>query len=230
MPDPDAAPEPRRAALLDAALMHVPFDGWSDETFRAAARDAGIDLAEARLVCPRGAVDLAVDDHRRGDAEMAARLAADPGAGLRFRDRVARAVRLRLEGADREVVRRGTTLFALPQHAATGAELVWGTADAIWRALGDTSDDLNWYTKRATLSAVHAATVLYWLGDDSPGQAETWAFLDRRIEDVMRIESAKARLRDHPALGPLMAGPIKLAERIRKPRGTGDLPGRAAPR
>lgn len=230
MPDPHVSPEPRRAALLDAALMHVPFDGWSDETFRAAARDAGIDLAEARLLCPRGAVDLAVDCHRRGDAEMVARLAADPGAGLRFRDRVARAVRLRLEGADREVVRRGATLFALPQHAATGAELVWGTADAIWRALGDGSDDLNWYTKRATLSAVHAATVLYWLGDDSPGQAETWAFLDRRIEDVMRIESAKAKARENPVLGPLLAGPMKLAERIRKPRGTGDLPGRGAAR
>ena len=84
MPDPHVSPEPRRAALLDAALMHVPFDGWSEETFRAAARDAGIDLAEARILCPRGAVDLAVDYHRRGDAEMVARLAADPGAGLRF--------------------------------------------------------------------------------------------------------------------------------------------------
>lgn len=220
----------KRAALLDAALGHVPFDGWSEASFRAAAEEAGIDLAEARLICPRGAIDLAVAYHRRGDAEMAARLAADPAPGLRFRDRVARAVRLRLDGADREVVRRGTVLSALPQHAATGAQLVWGTADAIWRALGDTSEDLNWYSKRATLSAVYGSTVLYWLGDDSPGQAETWAFLDRRIEDVMRIETLKAQARDNRVLGPLLAGSAKLAERIRKPRGTGDLPGRTAPR
>jgi ubiquinone biosynthesis protein COQ9 len=54
-------------------------------------------------------------------------------------------------------------------HAADGAKAIWGTADRIWTALGDTSDDLNWYTKRATLSAVYGSTVLYWLGDDSPG-------------------------------------------------------------
>jgi len=230
MSDTAATTETLRAALLDAALPHVAFDGWSEETFRYAAQEAGIAPEQARLVCPRGAVDLAVDYHRRGDAEMAARLAEDPAPGLRFRDRVARAVRLRLEGGDREVVRRGTVLFSLPQHAATGAQLIWGTADAIWTALGDTSDDLNWYSKRATLSAVYGSTVLYWLGDDSPGQAETWAFLDRRIEDVMRIETVKARVRENPVLGPLMAGPAKLAERIRKPRFTGDLPGRTAPR
>jgi ubiquinone biosynthesis protein COQ9 len=220
------AAEGARAAILDAALAHVPFDGWTEATFAAAARDAGIDLAEARVLCPRGAVDLAVAAHRRGDAEMVAALAADPGQGLRFRDRIARAVRLRLESLDREVVRRGATLFALPQHAATGAGLVWGTADAIWRSLGDSSEDLNWYTKRATLSGVYAATVLYWLGDDSPGQVETWAFLDRRIEDVMRIETAKARIRENPALSRLLAGPMKLAERVRPPRARDDLPGR----
>ena len=230
MSETGASGGPGRAALLDAALAHVPFDGWSETAFHAAAADLGITTEEARLTCPRGAVDLAVDHHRRGDAEMAARLAADPAPGLRFRDRVARAVRLRLEGADREVIRRGMVLFALPQHAATGAGLIWGTADAIWAALGDTSDDINWYSKRATLSAVYGATVLYWLGDDSPGQAETWAFLDRRIEDVMRIETVKARVRENPVLGPLVAGPAKLAERIRKPRFTGDLPGRTVPR
>lgn len=222
----EGATEGARAAILDAALAHVPFDGWSETTFAAAARDAGVELGHARVLYPRGAVDLAVAAHRRGDAEMVEALAADPGQGLRFRDRIARAVRLRLETLDREVVRRGATLFALPQHAATGAGLVWGTADAIWRSLGDSSDDLNWYTKRATLSAVYAATVLYWLGDESPGQAETWAFLDRRIEDVMRIEKAKAQVRENPALSRLLAGPMKLADRVRRPRGRGDLPGR----
>ncbi len=207
-----------RDRLLEAALMHVAFDGWTEASFQAACRDADVAPTLARAMFPRGAVDLAVAYHRAGDAAMVARLrAADLGA-LRFRERVTAAVRWRLELADREAVRRGTTLFALPQHAAEGAKLVWGTADQIWRTLGDTSEDINWYSKRATLSGVYAATVLFWLGDETPGAEATWAFLDRRIEDVMRIETAKAKVKESPVLSRLFAGPMWLAGKVRAPR------------
>ena len=213
-------------AVLDAALAHVPFDGWSDKTFRAAITEAGVDPGLARALFPRGAVDLALAFHRRGDAAMTDRLKAADLLSMRYRDRVAAAIRCRLEAvAEKEAVRRGTTLFALPNHAADGAKAIWGTADAIWTALGDTSRDLNWYTKRATLSAVYAATVLYWLGDDSIGHRNTWEFLDRRIDDVMRIEKAKAGLRDNPLSRALLAGPKKLLGRVRAPTLPDDLPG-----
>ena len=120
---------------------------------------------------------------------------------MRFRDRIAAAVRYRVEAVeDKEAARRGTAFFSLPQNAQAGARAFWETADRIWTALGDTSDDVNWYTKRATLSGVYGATVLYWLGDDSPGHEDTWSFLDRRIEDVMRIEKAKGAVNDNPLL------------------------------
>lgn len=214
-----------RERLLDAILPHVAFEGWSEPAFRAAVAEAGVEPALARAACPRGAVDLAVAFHRRGDARMLELLGAMDLSGMRFRDRVATAVRCRLEAVeDREAVRRGAALFALPHLAPEGARLVWGTADAIWTALGDTSDDLNWYTKRATLSGVYAATVLYWLGDTSPGHAATWEFLDRRIAEVMRIEEVKARLRANPTLARLMQGPAKLAERVRRPPRMPDIP------
>jgi ubiquinone biosynthesis protein COQ9 len=222
-----------KARLLDAALPHVAFDGWTPATFQAACRDADVSPNEARLACPRGAVDLAVAFHLRGDAEMVVRLKSAQLSDLRFRDRIALAIRLRLEAAeDREAVRRGVTLFALPMHAAEGARLIWGTADAIWTALGDTSDDLNWYTKRATLSGVYSSSVLYWLGDESLGHQDTWAFIDRRIEDVMRIEQLKAQARANPVLSRLMAGPAWLATKVRKPARMPqvDLPGYTAPR
>jgi ubiquinone biosynthesis protein COQ9 len=213
--------------LLDAALLHVPFDGWSDEAFRAAVSDTGIDPAVARGLCPRGALDLAVAYHRRGDQAMVDRIAAADLSGMRFRDKVAFAVRARLEAAeDREAVRRGATLFALPMHAPEGARLIWDTADRIWTALGDPARDLNWYTKRATLSGVYSATLLYWLGDDSVDNAATWAFLDRRIGDVMRIEEAKGALRKNPLTRPLMAGKDWLSDRVRAPSDRGPrLPG-----
>lgn len=225
----DPAPDVK-ALILAAALPHVPFDGWSAATLKAAAQDAGVAEGLARALFPRGGVDLALAFHRQGDAAMADRLRAANLSEVRYRDRIAYAVRARIEViADKELVRRGATLFALPMHAADGARALWGTADAIWTALGDTSRDINWYTKRATLSGVHAATVLFWLGDDSTGHQATWDFLDRRIEDVMRIEKAKAAVRDNPVAKAIFAGPVKLMEKLRMPKGTeaaDDLPGR----
>jgi len=214
--------------LLDAALMHVAFDGWSEATFRAALADTDVDEALARSICPRGAVDLAIAYHERGDAAMRARAKTEDLSTLRYSEKVAAIVRFRLEAADDiEAVRRGTTLFALPQHAADGAKLIWGTADAIWDTLGDTSRDINWYTKRATLSGVYSATVLFWLGDTSDGNADTWAFLDRRIEDVMQIEKVKAQVNDSVLLKPLLAGPKWAASFIKAPMQypKSDLPG-----
>ncbi|MCX8507979.1 MAG: COQ9 family protein [Rhodobacteraceae bacterium] len=217
--------ENARARLLTAALPHVIFDGWTAPTFDAAARDAGIAPGLARVICPRGALDLAVDYHRQGDRQMVEKLVASDLSALKFREKVARAVHLRLDLADADAVRRGVALFALPQHMAQGSALLWGTADAIWRALGDNSADVNWYTKRMTLSAVYSATVLYWLGDESEGRAESWAFLDRRIEDVMRFEKAKADFRAS-APGRALAGPLKLLDGIRPPApAPSDFPG-----
>ncbi|KZX98436.1 MAG: COQ9 family protein [Sulfitobacter sp.] len=228
MTPPKADPKDQ---LLDAALMHVPFDGWSPATFNAAIKDSGLDPALARAVCPRGAVDLAVAYHRRGDAKMLEGLAQADLSELRFRDRIAKGVRLRLEAGDREAIRRGSTLFALPHHAPEGAGLIWETSDKIWTALGDTSDDVNWYSKRATLSGVYSATLLYWLGDASEGHQATWSFLDRRIDDVMQIEKLKAQVRESPTLSRLMAGPNWLLSHIKAPRGQQDpdLPGRWTP-
>ena len=204
--------------LLDAALPHVPFDGWSPATFKLAVSDSGLDPTVARAVCPRGAVDLAVAYHKRGDAEMLAQLAAADLSELRFRDRIAKAVQLRLEVIeDKEAVRRGTTLFALPPYAPDGAKLVWGTCDAIWNALGDTATDYNWYTKRATLGGVYSSTVIFWLGDNSEGHEATWSFLDRRIDNVMQIEKIKATVQKSPTLSTLMAGPNWLLSQIKAP-------------
>jgi len=219
--------------LLDAALLHVPFDGWTAASFDAAVGDTGIEPGLARAICPRGAVDLALAFHGRGDSVMLKRIKAADLDGMRFRDRITAAVRYRLEAVeDKELVRRGVTLFALPHYAGDGSRAIWNTCDLIWQALGDTSDDVNWYTKRATLSGVYSATVLYWLGDDTPDHQATWEFLDRRIENVMQIEKLKAQVRDNPALKPLLAGPNWLLSQIRAPKKAdgNNLPGSVQPR
>jgi ubiquinone biosynthesis protein COQ9 len=65
----------------------------------------------------------------------------------------------------------------------------------MWRIAGDTSTDFNHYTKRMTLGAVYGSTLLVWLDDQSEGWSETAAFLDRRIDQVMRFEKFKAQWR-----------------------------------
>lgn len=220
--------ETAKTQLLDAALSHVPFDGWSEATFQAAIRDTDIAPAVARSICPRGATDLAASFHHRGDEAMLERIKSENMTHLKFSEKVAAAVRYRIEVvSDKEAVRRGTTLFALPMHVAEGGKLIWGTADHIWSALGDTSDDVNWYTKRATLSGVYSATVLYWLGDDSPDSSATWEFLDRRIADVMQIEKFKSSVRKNPVLSRLLTGPNWIMSQIKAPAKMPkmDLPG-----
>lgn len=220
--------ETAKDRLLDAALPHVAFDGWSETTLRAAMSDSQTPEGLGRALFPRGGVDMAIAYHQRGDAAMVERLAATDLTALRFRDRISTAVRFRLEAvADRELARRGSALFSLPGHAADGARAIWGTADAIWTALGDTSRDINWYSKRATLSAVYASTLLFWLGDQSDGHQASWDFLDRRIENVMQIEKLKAGFRENPLGKALLAGPLKILERIHAPERRDDLPGRA---
>ncbi|WJY22228.1 COQ9 family protein [Fontisubflavum oceani] len=215
--------------LIDAALDHVPFDGWSEVTFQAAIADTGVDEVSARALFPRGAVDLALGFHKRGDNALREALRAADLSEMRIRERITFAVRTRLELAEahKEAVRRGSTLFALPIYAADGAAAVWSTCDTIWDGLGDPSDDINWYTKRATLSGVYSSTVLYWLGDHSEGHAATWAFLDRRIENVMQFEKLKKQVNDNPVLKPFLAGPNWLLSQVKAPAKMPrvDLPG-----
>ena len=220
--------EDMQAQLLAAALPHVAFDGWSETSLRAACQDLSITRQMAALACPRGAIDLAIRFHHDGDDSMQVVLQKTDINAMKIREKITFSVRARLDAiCDKEAVRRGATLMALPQHAAEGAGLVWGTCDRIWAAIGDSSADVNWYTKRLTLSSVYSATVLYWLGDNSPNHQDTWTFLDRRIENVMQFEKFKAQVNANPLAKQLLAGPNWLLSKIKAPSGvpTVDLPG-----
>ncbi|MEL6959947.1 MAG: COQ9 family protein [Pseudomonadota bacterium] len=219
--------DPIRIKLTEAALPHVAFDGWSYAAFKAAAADADMTLEEARAACPRGAVDLAVTFHKMGDAAMMTAMEEADLSDMRYRDKVAHAIRLRLDAVeDKEAVRRGSTLFSLPHMAPEGSALIWGTADAIWRSLGDSSDDINWYTKRATLSAVYGSVVLFWLGDDSVDGQATVDFIDRRIDNVMQFEKVKAAVSSNPVTKPFASLLGSLTSGIKAPKSDrSDLPG-----
>lgn len=192
MTDTDAL----REKLIDAALAHVPFDGWGDKALMTAAKNLGIEPVVARNAFPGGAIEMIEFHSLLADRRMVAEFEAAARGGLKLREKVALAVRLRLQAnmPHREAIRRAVATLALPLHAALAARLLYRTVDAVWHAVGDRSTDYNFYTKRMLLAGVYSSTVLFWINDKSADCAETWTFLDRRIADVMQIPKAMARL------------------------------------
>lgn len=185
-----------RDALAPAIAHHAAFDGWTPDAQASAAAEIGVDPALAGLAFPGGAVDMIDAWFDSIDRAMCAAWTADAVAALKIRARIQALVETRIDllVPHREALRRALAILALPTNALRATRLGWRAADRIWRLAGDTATDYNHYTKRTMLLGVYAATMLVLVDDDSEGQAETRAFLARRIEDVMRIEKAKARI------------------------------------
>ncbi|MEH6474182.1 MAG: COQ9 family protein [Sneathiella sp.] len=179
--------------LLEAVLPHVLFDGWSNLAIKHAAEDLKLDRFAFDRHFPNGPIDLVTYFIQQADDQMELRLDAENAKSMKIRDRITLAVRIRLEiyAPYKESIRNALTLLALPQNAAKGLKLTAGTVSRMWHATGDTSTDFSYYTKRVTLSAVYGSTLLFWLDDSSDDFEKTWAFLDRRIVNVMQFETAK---------------------------------------
>ena len=185
-----------RGALAPRVAENAAFDGWSNVAVDNAAASLGINAASARLAYPGGAMDMIDAWISEIDGSMAASLPADELAGLPVRERIRRLVQFRLGAITqtREALRRALAVMAMPQNLVRSAQLGWRSADVMWRLAGDTATDYNHYTKRAILGSVYAATLAVYVSDESEGFSDTAAFLDRRIEGIMRFEKAKARL------------------------------------
>lgn len=197
--DSAAALEKSRDRLLLATLPHVAFESWSGAALRAGCADAGLAAEQGKLIFPDGAREMIAHWSAWSDRQMLETIHLRPDFdALRVRERIAAAVRARVSvnGPWRETLRRTIALLALPPNAALGLSCTWRTLDAIWYACGDSSSDFSFYSKRATLAGVYGATVLYWLDDSSEESADTWAFLDRRIDDVMRLPKLRGQLQN----------------------------------
>lgn len=181
-----------RERLLDAMLELAPAEGWTRSALDKAAERAGLSSGQVGLACPNGVIDLLDALSTRAAGSAAARLQGADISGLKVREKVRAGVRAWLDALvpHRAAVKRAA---GTPANLLTGPKGLWSAADAIWTALGDTSTDSNWYTKRLILSGVLGSTLLCWVGTDD--EAEVDAFLDRRIGDVMNFEKAKAKLK-----------------------------------
>lgn len=183
--------EKRREALLDGMLADVPFDGWRTATLHRAAHRVGASADEADLAFPGGMAEIARYWSARSDRRMLERLADLPMQEMRVRDRVATAVRVRIEvnAHHRETLRRLMGWLAIPTNVPVALSNTARTVNEMWYAAGDRSADWNYYTKRGLLAPVYTTSVLYWLADEADEDGDfpdTWAYIDRRIEGVLK--------------------------------------------
>jgi len=186
--------EKLRRKLALAVGENAVFDGWTKKAVDSAAAQLGIDPVQARLAMPKSQAALVDLYIQEVDRSLEAWFTPERLAEMKIREKIRSLVWRRLEimGPAREAVRRGLAILAMPQNVPLALRISWRTADLMWRIAGDTSTDFNHYTKRMTLGAVYASTLLAWLEDQSDGWTETAAFLDRRIDNVMQFEKWKA--------------------------------------
>ena len=208
-PTPDFADmtlDELRIALAPDIAASAIFDGWNETALIAAADMAGCDPDIAKLAFKGGAMDMIEAWITSVDVAMEQAWPPEKLAELKIRERIRTLVAFRLEAvADvDEAVRRALSIMAMPQNAPRALQLGWRTADLMWRLAGDTATDYNHYTKRTILAGIYSATLAVFVNDDSEGKVNTYEFLDRRIDGVMKFEKAKAQLlgkdRDFPSL------------------------------
>ena len=194
---PPSPLERLRRELALAVGENAVFDGWTRQAVDSAAAQLGLDPVQARLAMPKtqaGLIDVYIQEV---DRALEAWFTPKRLANMKIREKIRALIwhRLEIMGPAREAVRRALAILSMPQNVPLALRIGWRSTDLMWRIAGDTSTDFNHYTKRMTLGAVYGSTLLVWLDDASEGWSETAAFLDRRIDDVMRFEKFKAEWR-----------------------------------
>lgn len=195
-----------RLALAPAIASNAAFDGWSKAAVEIAASDIGVDADVAALAVKGGAMDMIDAWIDSIDIELANRLSAEKLASMKIRERITELLwtRLQIMAPNRESLRRAMAIMAMPQNLPRAGKIGWRSADRMWRLAGDNASDFNHYTKRMTLSAVYGSLLLTFANDESDDFADSRAFLERRIDNVMQFEKAKfqakARRENLPSL------------------------------
>lgn len=183
-----------RDRALRAMLPFAAEDGWNWGTLRAGLAATGEDPGLAESHFPGGPVSAVAAWVDLANREMEAAAAAEPMDGLRTPDRIRRVVALRFAAAapHKRALRRAVSVLALPWNTGTALGTTARTASAIWYAAGDASADFSWYTRRASLGAIYAATLAYWLRDDDPDTGDAMAFFDRCLAGLARLQRRAA--------------------------------------
>ena len=188
----------KKVEVLNFAADLATVDGWSDKTLFAAATKADISSKEAKVLFPRAGIDLARFYHQYQDQIFFKEfLQIDISNFSHFEKvEIAMKMRFRAMAKNKEGLRKGMAIFAMPMYQIEGINLVWSTCDLIWFNIKDKSAGFSWYSKRITLVSIYLSTLLFFLGDHSSDSRETESFISRRLEDVKKLGILKVDFAD----------------------------------
>lgn len=208
----------RKDRIIRAMLPDVMFDGWSLASLRAGCVQAGEGADAVPVLFPDGVTGAVLHFTDLGDRTMIYDFCQAGLEDAKVREKITMAIWLRLEAwkSDKDAIRLALAHLAMPSNSVASAKTLFRTVDEMWYLCGDRSADFSYYTRRASLAAVYSATLLYWLNDSSEGHAESRAFLDRRIADVLEFGKRSAQVkklgRGLPDPFPLLRNGKKLLE------------------
>ncbi|THX74916.1 ubiquinone biosynthesis protein COQ9 [Aureobasidium pullulans] len=190
---------PTETAILSSALLHVPSSGWTPQSLRQGARDAGYLDASTNLF-PKAEFELVLYHLRTQRLGLKERVQFAEEAGLGVTGKVRALVMERLRG-NVEVGVQGRWqealgLMSLAGNIPPSLRELFLLADEIWFLAGDEAVDSSWYTKRATLSSIYAATETYSTTDKSTDFKDTEEFLNRRLEEARVVGGAYRNFRE----------------------------------
>ena len=203
-----------RTDILNAMLTKAAFDGWTQKSLRMAAAQTDLPKGSEELYFPQGPLEVIGFWSSQMDDKVAAELAALDQPSMKIREKVTAGVLAALYaiGPHEEAARRAISRLSLPDALGQGPKQLWSGADTIWRAIGDTSTDGNYFSKRTILAGVMASTLTVWLSDDDPQKQRAREFLDARIANVMSFEKAKWEFKKRTAN---MPNPAEILGKLR---------------
>ncbi len=187
----------KHKALITVAVPEVTFDGWTWKALERAADCLDMHPLIARDYFPGGGADMVMVHSLMADEAMVEAVSQEGLAELGVKSGISAVLMARFKAnqESREAIRRAVALLAQPSNTALATKLLFKTVDAVWLAVGDQSEDYNYYSKRALLAGVYSATLLVWLDDDSEDLSNTEAFLERRLSGVVSTFGKIGKLR-----------------------------------
>lgn len=187
---------PENDKIMTEIFHFVGTSGWTMDAIKQGAIQAGADPINILRTLNNDVYKAIEYTSNMIDRFMLAELEKYDFETIRVRDRVALGVMARFHVMARFKTAHQQTakILSLPHNAPLSIRLIAKTIDHIWRAAGDQSTDFNFYTKRGLLSYAYSTSALFWLQDNSDRSKDTAAFLNRRLDEVMVIPKAKAKI------------------------------------
>lgn len=178
--------------IFEQFFKIVMFEGWCDETIKKAVSEAGFDPVLGLHYFPHGVRDIMDLLAQKQDEALATNISPKVLEKMRVHERITYLTkeRLMLYLPYRDAIASYGVHLMFPKNATQSLKSIARTVDLIWFMAGDKSTDHNYYTKRGLLGVVYVTTAIAWMNDKSENFETTWAFLDRRIENVLSFGKA----------------------------------------